>query len=769
MKNPLRKRILRDLRSGFGKYLVIFFMLMLTISFISGFFIASSSMIAIYNESFEKYNIEDGHFITQNRINKSKRQKIEEYGVSVYGLNYVEEKSGENKLRIYKDRSDIDRVCLMEGSLPASSDEIAIDRMYAVNNEIKTGDKIDVAGKYYRVSGLIALSDYSSLFENNGDTMFDAVKFGVAVVTEECFDMFDKDEIIYCYAWKYDKEPQNTAKEKELADDFIENLGEEVYIESCIPRYQNQAIIFSGDDLGGDRAMMVALLYIVIVIMSFVFIIIINDTIMRESNVIGTLRAMGYTKSELVRHYMTLPFLVSLAAALVGNILGYLVFADVMKDMYYASYSMTTYHNVLNYSAFIITTVIPVIILNVINFASLNVKLSLSPLRFIRRDITVVRRKKTVKLGYFISFFTRFRLRIIMQNIGSYVILFIGIFFGNVLLVFGVGMPDCLDAYQQNMIQNMICDYQYILSVPSNSSSDELLRSVFDYIEYEIGISTENENAEKFSVYSLEHIRENGSSEDILIYGIEDDSKYVELDTGNGQIYVSSAYHDKYGVDVGDTIMLKEPYTSKTYELKIDGIYDYMGGLDIFMNISDLNEMLDWDKNFFCGYFSNEKLTDIDKKYISSITDYDAVTKVSRQLDKSMGSNMLMIDGFSIVMFVVLIYILSKLIIEKNAQSISMIKILGYSNSEISRLYINATTIVTVILLLVTIPMADVLMRFLFKVIMREMTGWIPWDVEPGSYVKVFAMGLVSYAVVALLEMRRIRKVPMDQALKNVE
>ena len=52
---------------------------------------------------------------------------------------------------------------------------------------------------------------------------------------------------------------------------------------------------------------------------------------------------------------------------------------------------------------------------------------------------------------------------------------------------------------------------------------------------------------------------------------------------------------------------------------------------------------------------------------------------------------------------------------------------------------------------------------------MREMTGWIPWDVEPGSYVKVFAMGLVSYAVVALLEMRRIRKVPMDQALKNVE
>ncbi len=49
---------------------------------------------------------------------------------------------------------------------------------------------------------------------------------------------------------------------------------------------------------------------------------------------------------------------------------------------------------------------------------------------------------------------------------------------------------------------------------------------------------------------------------------IENNSNYVELDTGDGQIYVSSAYHDKYGVNIGDTITLKEPYTTKTYDLK---------------------------------------------------------------------------------------------------------------------------------------------------------------------------------------------------------
>ena len=34
----------------------------------------------------------------------------------------------------------------------------------------------------------MALSDYSALFQNNNDTMFDAVKFGVAIVTAKDFE-----------------------------------------------------------------------------------------------------------------------------------------------------------------------------------------------------------------------------------------------------------------------------------------------------------------------------------------------------------------------------------------------------------------------------------------------------------------------------------------------------------------------------------------------------------------------------------------------------
>ena len=40
---------------------------------------------------------------------------------------------------------------------------------------------------------------------------------------------------------------------------------------------------------------------------------------------------------------------------------------------------------------------------------------------------------------------------------------------------------------------------------------------------------------------------------------------------------------------------------------------------------------------------------------------------------------------------------------------------------------------------------------------------------EPNLYVKMLAIGLAAYAAVAVLELRRIRRVPMDEALKNVE
>lgn len=112
-------------------------------------------------------------------------------------------------------------------------------------------------------------------------------------------------------------------------------------------------------------------------------------------------------------------------------------------------------------------------------------------------------------------------------------------------------------------------------------------------------------------------------------------------------------------------ITLRESYEDTQYEFTVGGIYDYEGGLCVFMPIEQLNRTFDLGNDYFSGYLSDSEITDIDEKYISSVIDLESLTKISRQLTVSMGGMMYMVDGFAIVIFMVVIYLLSKIVIEK--------------------------------------------------------------------------------------------------------
>ena len=182
MKSPLRKRLPRELKGEIGKYLVVLILMIATIGFVSGFLVADGSMIKAYNEGFEKYKIEDGNFRVKKKITKAQQENIEKNGVTLYENFYLEEAlDNGSTMRFFKNRTEINGVCLMQGEFPKATGEIAIDRMYADNNELKVGDTLkSQSGKQtWKITGLVALSDYSCLFQNNNDSMFDSVKFGV--------------------------------------------------------------------------------------------------------------------------------------------------------------------------------------------------------------------------------------------------------------------------------------------------------------------------------------------------------------------------------------------------------------------------------------------------------------------------------------------------------------------------------------------------------------------------------------------------------------
>ena len=637
----------------------------------------------------------------------------------------------------------------MDGEFPSSDSEIAIDRMYADNNSLKVGDKLTLYGKEYRICGLVALSDYSALFSSPSDMMFDSIKFGVAIVTADTFGAYPEDKLHYVYSWKYAERPADNTEAKSLSEDFLEKLSEEApkymnAVTGYIPEYTNQAIIFTGDDIKGDTVFVQMFLYIIVVIIAFIFAITTSNTIAKEAGVIGTLRATGYTKWEIVRHYLTLPMLVVLAGAVVGNILGYTVLKDYAASAYYGSYSLPTYVTLWNPQAFINTTVIVFII----DLLMLTRKLSLSPLQFIRHDLSRRKKKKAFRLNTRIGIMKRFRLRVLFQNMPNYIVMIIGALLGNVLVMFGLVLGPVLDNYQQEITSNLLADHQYLLKAQ---------------------VETENKDAEKFSATTLKTIEGALKSEEITVYGIAKNSRYVDLPLGDNEVYISNAYSEKHGIGAGDEITLREQFGSKEYKFRVDGIYYYPSTLTVFMDKDAFNEKFDCDKDYFTGYFSKSEISDIDDLYIATEITVDDLTKVSRQLTRSMGNMMNIFVIFGVIMYVLIIYLLSKIIIEKNAQSISMAKILGYRNSEINGIYIATTAIVTVVTLLVTIPLSDYLLGQLFVIFMRDYPGWLPYRSFVSVYAKTALIGIGSFAVIALALTRKIKKVPLADALKNVD
>lgn len=106
----------------------------------------------------------------------------------------------------------------------------------------------------------------------------------------------------------------------------------------------------------------------------------------------------------------------------------------------------------------------------------------------------------------------RFRLRVLFQNMPNYIMMIIGALLGNVLVMFGLVLGPVLDNYQQEITSNLLADHQYLLKAQ---------------------VETENKDAEKFSATTLKTIEGSLKSEEITVYGIAKNSKYVDLPLGD--------------------------------------------------------------------------------------------------------------------------------------------------------------------------------------------------------------------------------------------
>ncbi len=751
MRNPLNKRLPREFKKNAGKYIGILLILVSTIVLGSAYMATSDSIIHTIEVNDSECKVEDGQFETMTPVSDDLKNEFADKDTKIVENFYstVEDFDGSARLLVFDERTELNLVSLFEGEFPNEDNEIVVERLFAKNREIHVGDEIEVNDLKFTVTGIMAVPDYNALFKSNQDMIMNTTDFGISVVTKEGFDKLDEDTLTYRYSYVFEDKTLTEEDERKIVEDLQKALVMEgVGLQSFLTAENNQSIALLREDLGTEGPVMKVFIYILIMVIAFVFAILTNNTIESEAAIIGTLRASGYKKGEIVVHYLSPTMIIALVSSVIGNVLGYTVMMEPMKDLYYGSYSIAPLQIQFSLEAFITTTILPVVIMILINCFMLYNKLSLSPLKFLRKDLNKRRQKRAVKLPNF-SFLTRFRIRVLLQNKVSYLILFFGIFISSFLLMFGLGLDPLIDNYVEEIDDSLTYEYQYVLKAP-----------------------VEVENAEKLQSYSLSIWYEIGQKDlDVSFMGVSDDSQFLKdivLPEKGNEITVTDPLAKKLNLEVGDELVFKDEYFDEEYTLKVANICDYKGSLTVFMKRTLLNELLGNDKGTFNSYLSNEKL-DIDDMYLAKYITRADMIGTAKQLMQSFEGVMAMINVFSVAIYIILMYILTKTVIEKNALAISFMKVFGYDSKEINRLYLNATTITVIVSLIICIPIEVLCFKYTLVYAASMIEGYLPFYVPAWLYPAIIVIGIVAYYAVNALHIRKIKRIPMSEALKNRE
>lgn len=770
MASPLRMRFPRELKNNLGKYLGIFLLMSVTIALTSGFLLAAHSIGVIIDDMPEKYSIEDARFTTafeatDEQLNAA-ADAARDAGAGSADIfrnwsfdadfNHAQGDDGRDRtLRVYQHRTQVDLAAYAEGRVPEAADEVAIDRVFATNNGITVGEEVELFGQRFTVCGIMTTSDNQALFQSNSDFTVNTLTFGVAEVSESGFAALETTghQPAYTYSVRFTDRDLTVAQRTDAEKDMMRALSTAgATVDDLTDSSANQGIGYAADDVSGDSTMWSVLLYMIIVIMAFVFVVLTSGTIEEESAIIGTLLASGYRRQELVTHYLALPAAVGIAAAVVGNVAGYTLMSEPMRNLYYGSYSLPPYYATWSWGVFAQTTVLPVATLVGITLLGLLRKMGHTPLDFLRHETSKGGVKRGFALPERLSFIARFRMRVFLRNLGNFATLFVGIGFASMLLLFSLAILPTMTHYAENLHNNVVAEHMYTLKAP---------------------LEVDNAQAEKYAVYSLEYDRGEGSgTETITVYGVPEDSRYWDdLAVGDGHVVFGNGLIDKFRFADGQTVSLYDKYEDETREIAYEGgayTWGTKSDMAVYMSLDDFNRFFGNDAGYFNGYASDQAL-DLDARYLTSDLTPESMDAIGEQFVGMMDDMIGMLVGLSVFIFLVFMYLLTKSVIDRSARAISYMKVFGYRDSEISRLYVCSITLTVAVSLVVCQPLIIGGLTLLFRAMLLAYNGNIEIYVPMAAIAEVIAIGFATYLAVALLHIRRIKRVPLALALKVQE
>lgn len=767
MQRILRKRIFRDFREHMMRYLALSLMIILGMYIVISLIAAADTIITGSGAAAEAQSVENGQFSLFVPMRSTERQKLLDAGVTLEEHFYLDYETEDGFiLRVSAVREEIDRVLADKGRLPEKKGEILLEKRYCEEHNIFAGDKIRIGERSFTVCGIGTSPDYNAPYRNLSDSVVDSSQFGTAFVSKSDYELLREDgnslqseEYLYAYLLKNNL---TQGEVKELLQDFTlspEDM-DNVYVQKSsgqtdngkfpklthyLPAEDNIRIGAAADDVVINRTTGLFAGVLLMVLFAYVISVFVAHTIEKESEVIGTLYALGIKRRELLLHYLFLPVMVTLAAGVIGMVLGSSSFGvKVQMREAYDYFSIPDLPVMYKPYLLVYGILMPPAVTAFTNLLVIWRKLKKPVLVLFRRE------QKTTGIKSIsipnIGFVRTFQIRYFLREKRTAATVFLGMFLTLLVCMIGLNCYVLCEHIKTDSVADTRYEYMYTYKYPEET--------VPKGGEEACGLTLKKE------VF--------GYNLNITLLGIHPDNPYFDapVKQGKSRVLVSSAMASKYGLRAGDNLVLKEEENDKSYAFTVDGIVPYFAGFSVFMDIDSMRELTGKEEDYYNIVFSDDAL-EIDSDRLYAISSKTAVEKSASVFVEKMEPMIRMVTAASALLFLVVMYLMLKVMIDRCALSISMMKIFGYRKKEIQKLYLNGNLVIVAVSAVVGIPLSKILIDAVYPYLVSNAAVGLNLAFDWWMYPGLAAVILLLYLISMPLLLRKINRILSAQALKT--
>ena len=489
---------------------------------------------------------------------------------------------------------------------------------------------------------------------------------------------------------------------------------------------------------------------ILMVLFTYVISVFVIHNIEKESSVIGALYALGVTRGQLLFHYLLNPLLISFLGGAVGCILGFSEYGTgwQMGDSI-AYYSLPPMRIVTPGYLLFYSLIMPPVTAAVVNYLVINKKLKRTALSLLRNEQTAGKagRIQNMNLGN-MKFLLRFQIRQMLREIRSAFAVVIGMFICLLILMMSIDCAVLCINFGNACLEETKYAYMYTYKYPTEDVPDG-------------GTPAYVENLKKEAY---------GYNLDVTVLGIDDGNPYFPIVTADkkNEIVISSAAAQKFGVKVGDKLVLSDEVNERDYAFTVKNIVNFTSGVYVFLDRDVMQELFDQEDDYYNVVFADHAL-DIDNGRLYATVSKENVEESSQIFTDMMGPMVVMLVAISALIFMIVMYLMMKVMIDRSAFSISLMKVFGYRRREIRRLYLDGNFYVILLGALICVPLAKWSMDLVYPYCIANVAIGMDLKFTPQIYIMIYGGIWLCYIVINFLLIGRLNKLVPAEVLKNRE